>query len=101
MPSVFQVEDYEIADVAAVSAGNDHKIGNMIADAIKRVGKTGLIRIEKGRSTEDTLQIVEGMQFDCGYLSPYLVTDRRNMSVEFENCKVGLVGFVFPLLFPK
>ncbi|MQM02465.1 hypothetical protein Taro_035231, partial [Colocasia esculenta] len=86
-----QVEDDEIADVAAVSAGNDYSVGNMIAEALKKVGRKGVVRIEKGRSTEDTLQIVEGMQFDRGYLSPYFVTDCLNMSVEFENCKLLLV----------
>lgn len=64
-------------------------IGNMLADAFKKVGKKGVVRIENGKSTDNTLQIVEGMQFDRGYLSPYLVTDRRNKSVEFDNCKVG------------
>ncbi|KAL0913814.1 hypothetical protein M5K25_017303 [Dendrobium thyrsiflorum] len=86
-----EIEEHEIADVAAVSAGNDHTIGNMIADALRKVGKQGFIRIETGRCTENSLQVVEGMQFDRGYLSPYFVTDRASMSVEFSDCKILLV----------
>ncbi|XP_075656633.1 chaperonin 60 subunit beta 4, chloroplastic-like isoform X2 [Castanea sativa] len=86
-----EVEDNELADVAAVSAGNDHAVGNMIADALHQVGKKGVVTIEKGKSTENSLQIVEGMQFDRGYLSPYFVTDRQKMTVEFHNCKLLLV----------
>ncbi|XP_026664486.1 ruBisCO large subunit-binding protein subunit beta, chloroplastic isoform X1 [Phoenix dactylifera] len=86
-----EIEDHEIADVAAVSAGNDYSVGNMIAEALKRVGRKGVVRIENGKCTENSLQIVEGMQFDRGYLSPYFVTDRANMSVEFENSKILLV----------
>ncbi|XP_068641594.1 ruBisCO large subunit-binding protein subunit beta, chloroplastic-like [Aristolochia californica] len=86
-----EVEDHELVDVAAVSAGNDYIIGNMIADALMRVGKTGVVRVEKGRSAESSLQVVDGMHFDRGYLSPYFVTDREKMTVEFENCKLLLV----------
>ncbi|XP_050275991.1 chaperonin 60 subunit beta 4, chloroplastic isoform X2 [Quercus robur] len=86
-----EVEDNELAYVAAVSAGNDHVVGNMIADALHQVGKKGVVTIEKGKSTENSLQIVEGMQFDRGYLSPYFVTDRQKMTVEFHNCKLLLV----------
>lgn len=64
----------------------------MIADALRQVGRKGVVTIEKGKSTENSLQIVEGMQFDRGYLSPYFVTDRQKMTVEFHNCKVGIVG---------
>lgn len=83
-----QIEDREIADVAAVSAGNDYAVGNMIAEALEKVGKKGVVRIERGTSTENRLQVVEGMQFDRGFLSPYFVTDRRRMTVEYDNCKV-------------
>ncbi|KAJ4974743.1 hypothetical protein NE237_007917 [Protea cynaroides] len=86
-----EVEDHQLADVAAVSAGNDYVVGNMIADAFQRVGRKGVVTIEKGNSTENSLQIVEGMQFDRGYLSPYFVTDRQKMAVEFQNCKLLLV----------
>ncbi|OVA12532.1 Chaperonin Cpn60 [Macleaya cordata] len=85
------VEDHELADVAAVSAGNDYEVGNMIAEAFQRVGRRGVVTIEKGKSTENSMEIVEGMQFDRGYLSPYFVTDRQKMSVEFHNCKLLLV----------
>lgn len=86
-----EIEDHEIADVAAVSAGNDYVVGNMIAEALEKVGRKGVVRAERGASTENRLQIVEGMQFDRGYLSPYFVTDRRKMTVEYDNCKVLLV----------
>lgn len=86
-----EIEDHELADVAAVSAGNDYTVGNMIYDALCQVGKKGVVTIEKGKSTENSLQIVEGMQFDRGYLSPYFVTDRQKMIVEFQDCKLLLV----------
>ncbi|CAL0315280.1 unnamed protein product [Lupinus luteus] len=85
------VEDHELTDVAAVSAGNDYVVGNMISKALHQVGKGGVVTIEKGRSIDNSLEIVEGMQFDRGYLSPYFVTDRRKMMVELNNCKLLLV----------
>lgn len=88
---MLQIEDHELADIAAVSSGNDYLVGNMISDAINQVGKRGVVTIEKGNSIENSLEIVEGMQFDRGYLSPYFVTDRKKMTVEFHNCKVGTV----------
>ncbi|KAJ6982308.1 hypothetical protein NC653_025418 [Populus alba x Populus x berolinensis] len=89
--NIMQVENDELADVAAVSAGNDYTVGNMISDALQQVGRRGVVTIEKGRCTENILEIVEGMQFDRGYLSPYFVTDRQRMVVEFHNCKLLLV----------
>ncbi|XVE85667.1 hypothetical protein DITRI_Ditri17bG0109200 [Diplodiscus trichospermus] len=86
-----EVEDHELAHVAAVSAGNDYTVGKMISDALQQVGRRGVVKIEKGKSTENSLQVVEGMQFDRGYLSPYFVTDREKMIVEFHNCKLLLV----------
>ncbi|KAG9152612.1 hypothetical protein Leryth_026746 [Lithospermum erythrorhizon] len=86
-----EVEDSELADVAAVSAGNNYEIGNMIADAMSKVGRKGVVTLEEGRSSENTLQVVEGMQFDRGYISPYFVTDSEKMTVEYDNCKLLLV----------
>ena len=60
----------------------------MIADALRKVGRKGVVRIEQGRSLDSSLEILEGMQLDRGYLSPYFVTDRANMFVEFIDCKV-------------
>lgn len=83
-----QVEDSELADVAAVSAGNNYEIGNMVAEAMSRVGRKGVVTLEEGKSAENDLYVVEGMQFDRGYISPYFVTDSEKMAVEYENCKV-------------
>nr|CAD1831006.1 unnamed protein product [Ananas comosus var. bracteatus] len=86
-----EVEDSELADVAAVSAGNNYEIGNMIADAMSKVGRKGVVTLEEGKSAENSLYVVEGMQFDRGYISPYFVTDSEKMTVEYENCKLLLV----------
>nr|VDC93565.1 unnamed protein product [Brassica oleracea] len=91
MPLETQVEDSELADVAAVSAGNNPEVGNMIAEAMSKVGRKGVVTLEEGKSVENHLYVVEGMQFDRGYISPYLVTDSEKMSVEYENCKLLLV----------
>ncbi|KAJ0968050.1 hypothetical protein J5N97_024967 [Dioscorea zingiberensis] len=88
---VAYVEDSELADVAAVSAGNNYEIGNMIAEAMSKVGRKGVVTLEEGKSAENSLYVVEGMQFDRGYISPYFVTDSEKMSVEYENCKLLLV----------
>ncbi|CAL9106741.1 unnamed protein product [Musa textilis] len=86
-----EIEDSELADVAAVSAGNNYEIGNMIAEAMNKVGRKGVVTLEEGKSAENNMYVVEGMQFDRGYISPYFVTDSEKMSVEYENCKLLLV----------
>ena len=75
----------EIAQVGAISANNDPLIGNLIADAMEKVGKEGVITVEEAKSIDTTLEIVEGMQFDRGYLSPYFVTDPEKMEASLEN----------------
>ncbi|KAI6685644.1 hypothetical protein NL676_031557 [Syzygium grande] len=86
-----EVEDSELADVAAVSAGNNYEVGNMIAEALSKVGRKGVVTLEEGKSADNSLYVVEGMQFDHGYISPYFVTDSEKMAVEYENCKLLLV----------
>ncbi|MCR4291771.1 MAG: chaperonin GroEL, partial [Candidatus Kuenenia sp.] len=78
----------EIAQVGTISANNDASIGNLLADAMDKVGKDGVITVEEAKGIETTLEIVEGMQFDKGYLSPYFITDAQNMEVVLENAYV-------------
>jgi chaperonin GroEL len=77
-------EQKEIAQVGTISANNDTTIGNIIAEAMNKVGKEGVITVEEAKSMETTLEVVEGMQFDRGYISPYFVTDPERMEVLLE-----------------
>jgi chaperonin GroEL len=77
-----------IAQVGTISANNDETIGGIIADAMEKVGKDGVITVEEAKSMETSLEVVEGMQFDRGYLSPYFVTDPERMEVVLENALV-------------
>ncbi|MCM8773830.1 MAG: chaperonin GroEL [Candidatus Omnitrophica bacterium] len=95
----------EIAQVATISANGDTKIGELIADAMDKVGKDGVITVEEAKSMATTLEVVEGMQFDQGYLSPYFVTDAEKMECILENPyilihekKISNVKDMLPLL---
>ena len=99
------VEGSMIAQVGAVSANNDHTIGNIIAEAMKKVGKDGVITVEESKTMETTLEVVEGMRFDRGYLSPYFVTDPERMECVLENAlilihekKISSMKDLLPLL---
>ena len=84
-------ESIEIAQVGAVSANNDPTIGDIIAESMEKVGKDGVITIEEAKTADTSLEVVEGMQFDRGYLSPYFVTDSERMEVVLEDPYIILV----------
>jgi chaperonin GroEL len=94
-----------IKQVASVSAGNDDYVGELIAEAMDKVGKEGVITIEESKSIGTSLKVVEGMQFDKGYISPYFVTDPERMEAVLEDCfvlcvnkKINLVADIVPIL---
>eukprot|EP00803_Ostreobium_quekettii_P000069 evm.model.scf_521.1 EVM.evm.TU.scf_521.1 scf_521:3481-8894(-) len=86
-----EVSDEDLSNVATVSAGNNPEVGDLVAGAMLRVGRQGAITMEESKTAEDSLQVVEGMQFDRGYISPYFITDTERMTSEYQNCRLLLV----------
>ncbi len=84
-------DEKAIAQVGSISANSDPKIGELISQAMQKVGKQGVITVEEGSSFEDTLEVVEGMQFDRGYISPYFANKQDSLTAEFENPYILLV----------
>jgi chaperonin GroEL len=95
----------EIAQVATIASNNDQAVGRLIAEAMEKVGKDGVITVEEAKGIETDLEVVEGMQFDRGYLSPYMVTDPERMEAVLEDClvlihekKLSIMKDMIPLL---
>jgi chaperonin GroEL len=95
----------EVRQIATISANNDHEIGAIIAEAMEKVGKDGIITVAEAKGIDTTLDVVEGMQFDKGYVSPYFITNPENMSVEMDNAlvliadkKISTVKEIVPVL---
>ncbi len=95
----------EVSQVASIAANNDHGIGDLIADAMTKVGKDGVITVEEGKASKTELELVEGMEFDQGYLSPYFVTDAEKMEVSLDDPyilihekKISAMKDILPLL---
>ena len=99
------VEGNAIAQVATVSSGGDEEVGAMISEAMDKVGKDGVISVEESKSLATEMDLVEGMQIDRGYLSPYFITDTERLIAEFENVailladkKIGSIQDLIPVL---
>jgi chaperonin GroEL len=95
----------EISQIGTVSANNDQTIGELIAEAMEKVGKDGVITVEEAKNVTTSLDVVEGMQFDRGYISPYFVTDPNRMEVSLENPfillsekKISIMKDLLPIL---
>lgn len=102
---IIDIKSNKLCQVATISANNDEKIGKLIADAFAKVGKEGVITVEESKNTDTTVDIVEGMQFDRGYLSPYFVTNSEKMQTELEkpyiliyDKKISVMKDILPIL---
>ena len=78
----------EICQVATISANGDDKIGNLIADAMKKVGKDGVITVKDGKTLHDEMEVIEGMKFDRGFISPYFINTTKGWRISLKGCAV-------------